>query len=56
MTMGFQPIILCAPVLRRHFRKMVEQFAPSLMVFSQGELLNNMRFKSLGKVRLSHEG
>ncbi|KPA13421.1 flagellar biosynthesis protein FlhA [Candidatus Magnetomorum sp. HK-1] len=56
MAMGFQPIILCSPALRRHFRKMVEQFAPSLMVFSQAELLNNMRFKSLGKVRLKYEG
>jgi flagellar biosynthesis protein FlhA len=56
MAMGFQPIILCSPTLRRHFRKMVEQFAPSLMVFSQAELLNNMRFKSLGKVRLKYEG
>ena len=56
MAMGFQPIVLCSPTLRRHFRKMVEQFAPSLMVFSQAELLNNMRFKSLGKVRLKYEG
>ncbi|MBF0450858.1 MAG: flagellar biosynthesis protein FlhA [Candidatus Magnetomorum sp.] len=56
MAMGFQPIILCSPALRRHFRKMIEQFAPSLMVFSQAELLNNMRFKSLGKVRLKYEG
>ncbi|CAN2040153.1 flagellar biosynthesis protein FlhA [Candidatus Magnetomoraceae bacterium gMMP-15] len=56
MTMGYQPIVLCSPVLRRHFRKMIEQFAPSLMVFSQGELLSNMRFKSLGKVRSGNAG
>jgi len=56
MTMGYQPIILCSPAIRRHFRKMVEQFAPSLMIFSQSELLSNMRFKSIGKVQLGNEG
>ena len=55
MAMGLQPIILCSPTLRRHFRKMVEQFAPSLMVFSEAELLRNIGFKSLGKVRLKYE-
>jgi len=55
MAMGFQPIILCSPTLRRHLRKMVEQFTPSLIVFSEAELLRNIGFKSLGKVRLKYE-
>ncbi|NVL89376.1 MAG: flagellar biosynthesis protein FlhA [Desulfobacterales bacterium] len=49
---GFQPVLLCSPALRRHFRRMVEQFAPSIMVFSHSELPGNIRFKSLGKVSL----
>ena len=53
---GYEPIIVCSPQLRRHFRRMVEQFAPSLMVLSHSELLNNVKFKSLGKVRLQHGG
>lgn len=52
----FQPIVLCSPALRRHFRRMVEQFAPSLVVLSHSELSKNIRFKSLGKVQLGHEG
>ncbi|MCK4388861.1 MAG: flagellar biosynthesis protein FlhA [Desulfobacterales bacterium] len=52
MTTDFQPVLLCSPAIRRHFRKMVEQFAPSIMVFSHSELPNNIRFKSLGKVNL----
>ncbi len=56
MTAGSQPVLLCSPALRRHFRRMVEQFAPSIMVLSHNELPNNIRFKSLGKVNLAHAG
>lgn len=54
MAKGLHPIILCSPQLRRHFRRMIEQFAPSLMVLSHSELLNNIQFRSLGKVRLNY--
>jgi flagellar biosynthesis protein FlhA len=56
MAKGFHPIILCSPQLRRHFRRMLEQFAPSMMVLSHSELLNNIKFRSLGKVKLSYAG
>ena len=52
ITTGFQPVLLCSPTLRRHFRRMVEQFAPSITVLSHNELPNNIRLKSLGKVNL----
>ncbi|NVM21145.1 MAG: FHIPEP family type III secretion protein, partial [Desulfobacterales bacterium] len=54
MAKGSQPVVLCSPVLRRHFRRMVEQFVPSLVVLSHSELANNIRFKSLAKVQLGH--
>ncbi|MBI9076805.1 MAG: flagellar biosynthesis protein FlhA [Desulfatibacillum sp.] len=54
MAMGLQPIVLCSPVLRRHFRRMVEQFAPSLMVMSHSEVANKVQFKSVGKVSITH--
>jgi len=56
MAKGVQPVILCSPQLRRHFRRMVERFAPSLMVLSHSELSDNVQFKSLGKVGLGHAG
>lgn len=56
MAKGFQPVILCSPQLRRHFRRMVERFAPSLMVLSHNELSDNVQFKALGKVGLEHAG
>jgi len=52
ITTGFQPVLLCSPTLRRHFRRMVEQFAPSITVLSHNELPNNIQVKSLGKVNL----
>ncbi len=54
MARNNQPIILCSPMLRRYLRKMLEQFAPSLMVLSQAELLNDIKFKSMGVVRLEN--
>ncbi len=56
MAKGFQPIVLCSPQIRRHFRRMVEQFAPSLIVLSHSELSNNIRFKSMGRIQLGHAG
>lgn len=54
IAMGVQPIVLCSPVLRRHFRRMVEQFAPSVMVMSHSEIANKVQFKSIGKVSSGH--
>ena len=54
MSKNIQPILLASPLIRRHLRKMVEYFVPSLMVLSQSELLTDVGFKSIGKVTLSH--
>ena len=56
MTEGSQPVLLCSSALRRHLRRMVEQFAPSITVLSHNELPNKIRFKSLGRVSLGHAG
>lgn len=52
MINNIQPIIMTSPVIRRHFRKLIETFVPSVMVMSQSELLNDIRFKSIGEVNL----
>jgi flagellar biosynthesis protein FlhA len=56
MAKGFQPIVLCSPQLRRHFRRMVEQFAPSLIVLSHSELSSHISFQSFGKVQVIDGG
>jgi flagellar biosynthesis protein FlhA len=54
MSKNIQPILLTSPLIRRHLRKMIEYFVPSLMVLSQSELLTDIGFKSIGKVTLGH--
>ena len=56
MSKNIQPILLTSPLIRRHIRKMIEYFVPSLMVLSQSELLSDIGFKSIGKVTLGHAG
>jgi len=56
MAKNIQPILLTSPPVRRHLKKMVEYFIPSLMVLSQSELLSDMRFKSIGEVTLEYAG
>ena len=53
MMQNIQPIILTSPTLRRHLKKLVEYFVPSLKVLSHSELLSDMKFKSIGEVGLS---
>jgi flagellar biosynthesis protein FlhA len=50
---NIQPIIMTSPGIRRHFRKLIESYVPSVMVMSQSELLNDIRFKSIGEVSLN---
>jgi flagellar biosynthesis protein FlhA len=54
MAKNIQPILLTSPPVRRHLKKMVEYFVPSLVVLSQSELLSDMRFKSIGEVSLDY--
>jgi flagellar biosynthesis protein FlhA len=50
---NIQPIVMTSPGIRRHFRKLIESYVPSVMVMSQSELLNDIRFKSIGEVSLN---
>lgn len=56
MAKNIQPILVTSPTVRRHLKKMVEYFVPSLMVLSQSELLNDIGLKSIGEVSLSYGG
>jgi flagellar biosynthesis protein FlhA len=54
MAKDIQPILLTTPTLRRHLKKMLEYFVPTLMVLSKSELLSDIGIQSIGKVRLNH--
>jgi len=56
MAKNIQPILLTSPTVRRHLKKMVDHFVPSLMVLSQSELLGDMKFRSIGEISLNYAG
>jgi flagellar biosynthesis protein FlhA len=47
---GLQPIILCSPGSRIHFRKVLEKFIPNIIVLSHNEITHDVNIKSLGIV------
>lgn len=51
-TSGLQPIILCSPNTRIHFRKILEKFYPSMVILSHNEITRDATIKSLGMVEL----
>lgn len=51
-NMGEKMVILCSPVVRRHFKKLTEKFIPNLIVVSHNELSPEINIRSLGTVRV----
>jgi flagellar biosynthesis protein FlhA len=49
------PVVLCSPVVRRHFRRLVERFVPTLVVLSHNELVPELNVHSLGVVHMAGE-
>jgi flagellar biosynthesis protein FlhA len=47
------PLVLCSPVVRRHFRRLVERFLPALTVLSHNELATDLEIHSLGTVKMA---
>lgn len=50
--MGEKMVVLCSPVIRRHFKRLTEKFIPNLIVVSHNELSPDVNVRSLGSVRL----
>jgi flagellar biosynthesis protein FlhA len=46
------PVLLCAPELRRHLRKLTERVLPHLSVVSMSEVPNNVNLKSFAVVTI----
>ncbi|HWI54175.1 MAG TPA: flagellar biosynthesis protein FlhA [Desulfobacteria bacterium] len=49
---GYQPVILCAPVVRIYFKKLTEKLVPGLTVLSYNELEGRIDVQSLGVVKI----
>ena len=52
ISSGTQPIILCSPNNRIHFRKILEKFYPSMVVLAHNEISREVNVKSIGMVEL----
>ena len=52
-TQGYQPIILCSPMIRRHLRSLLERFMPQIVVLSHNELTTQAKIQSLGTIELN---
>ncbi len=45
-----QPVVLCSPLIRSHFKKLADRFIPDLVVLSYNEIANNIQVHSIGTV------
>ncbi len=50
---GYQPLIICTPITRRHVRRLMERFMPHVMVLSHNELSTQTNLQSLGTIELN---
>ena len=50
---GYQPVIICSPVIRRHLQQFITQFMPQVMVISHNELTTQAKIKSLGTIDIN---
>ncbi len=49
---GYQPVVLCAPVVRIYFKKLTEKLLPKLSVLSYNELEGKFNVQSVGVVNI----
>ncbi|MEA1966936.1 MAG: flagellar biosynthesis protein FlhA [Thermodesulfobacteriota bacterium] len=52
LALDVHPVIMCSPVLRRHFRKLVEHALPLVCVVSHAEIADDITLTAGGKVKL----
>jgi flagellar biosynthesis protein FlhA len=50
---GTSPVLLCAPTIRPHVKKLTERYLPSLVVLSHNEIAANLKVRSLGTVNVN---
>jgi len=53
MNEGYQPLIICAPVIRRHLRRIMERFLPQIAVLSHAEISGRVNIETLGTITLN---
>lgn len=54
-AMGYQPVALCSPRVRLHYRRLAERMAPTLAVLSYNELTSSAKLETVGMVTVTNE-
>ncbi|ABZ84799.1 flagellar biosynthesis protein flha [Heliomicrobium modesticaldum Ice1] len=49
--MGYQPVVLCAPIVRLYFKRMTERVVPHLVVLSYNEIGTQLQVQTIGMVK-----
>jgi len=52
LNSNMQPLVLCSPAIRRHLRKLTEQYIPAAVIISYAEVPHNVSLKTIGKVEI----
>ena len=50
---GGQPVLLCAPNIRPHVKRLTERYLPGLAVISHNEVAPHLKVRSIGTVRVN---
>jgi flagellar biosynthesis protein FlhA len=53
---GHNPVVLCAPAIRPHVKKLTERNFPNLTVLSYNEVAPKVKIQSIGAVQVSFGG
>jgi len=54
VNLGYHPVILSSPLLRRHLKKIFERFLPDVVVISHNELTSPLEIQSIGVIRMDN--
>jgi len=55
IAINTQPVVMTAPTLRRHLRKLIESSLSTVFVVSHAEIADDINLQAVGKVSLRHE-
>lgn len=55
VAINTQPVLMTAPTLRRHVRKLIESSLPTVFVVSHAEIVDDINLQAVGKVILKNE-
>ena len=55
VAINTQPVLMTAPTLRRHVRKLIESSLSTVFVVSHAEIVDDINLQAVGKVILKNE-